>query len=137
MAFLAKESASLAWALISLARLAREVISCTNTSKKSVPGDPRPGARVNRRPGGCRPVCRWAGPAPVVAGREENNKQSAYNSQHFVWSAQKRISRFDGRAEKINITLPRRLLAQIDRYAKARGETRSGFLAEAARAAMR
>lgn len=47
------------------------------------------------------------------------------------------VSRFDGRAEKINITLPRRLLARIDRYAKARGETRSGFLAAAARAAMR
>ena len=47
------------------------------------------------------------------------------------------VSRFDGRAEKINITLPRRLLAKIDSYAKAHGETRSGFLASAARAAMR
>lgn len=47
------------------------------------------------------------------------------------------VSRFEGRAEKINITLPHRLLAKIDAYAKARGETRSGFLAEAARAAMR
>jgi predicted RNase H-like HicB family nuclease len=47
------------------------------------------------------------------------------------------VSRFDGRAEKINITLPRRLLAKIDGYAKAHGETRSGFLASAARAAMR
>lgn len=46
-------------------------------------------------------------------------------------------SKFDGRAEKVNITLPRRLLAKIDDYAKAHGETRSGFLAEAARAAMR
>jgi predicted RNase H-like HicB family nuclease len=47
------------------------------------------------------------------------------------------VSRFDGRAEKINITLPRRLLSRIDVYAKAHGATRSGFLAEAARAAMR
>jgi predicted RNase H-like HicB family nuclease len=47
------------------------------------------------------------------------------------------VSRFDGRAEKINITLPSRLLAKIDSYAKAHGATRSGFLAEAARAAMR
>jgi predicted RNase H-like HicB family nuclease len=45
-------------------------------------------------------------------------------------------SRFEGRAEKINITLPRRLLARIDEYAKAHGATRSGFLAEAARRAM-
>ncbi len=47
------------------------------------------------------------------------------------------VSRFDGRAEKINITLPRNLLAKIDAYAKDHGESRSGFLAEAARAAMR
>jgi predicted RNase H-like HicB family nuclease len=47
------------------------------------------------------------------------------------------VSRFEGKAEKINITLPRRLLAKIDGYAKAHGATRSGFLAEAARAAMR
>lgn len=55
-----------------------------------------------------------------------------------VWAAvDVDVSRFEGRAEKINITLPRRLLAKIDSYAKAHGESRSGFLAEAARAAMR
>ena len=43
------------------------------------------------------------------------------------------VSRFDGRAEKINITLPRRLLAKIDAYSKSHGITRSGFLADAAR----
>ncbi|MGZ8215748.1 type II toxin-antitoxin system HicB family antitoxin [Methylomagnum sp.] len=42
-------------------------------------------------------------------------------------------SRYEGRAEKINITLPRRLLSKIDEYAKAHGATRSGFIAEAAR----
>lgn len=46
-------------------------------------------------------------------------------------------SRFEGKAEKINITLPRRLLAKIDDYARAHGASRSGFLAEAARKAMR
>ena len=46
------------------------------------------------------------------------------------------VSRFDGRAEKINITVPRSLLARIDEYARAHGATRSGFLADAARAAM-
>ncbi|HLA34012.1 MAG TPA: type II toxin-antitoxin system HicB family antitoxin, partial [Rhodocyclaceae bacterium] len=40
-------------------------------------------------------------------------------------------------AEKIDITLPRLLLAKIDEYAKAHDVTRSGFLAEAARSAMR
>jgi len=54
-----------------------------------------------------------------------------------VWAlAEVDVSRFDGRAEKINITLPKRLLARIDSYARAHGETRSGFLAEAARRAM-
>jgi len=46
------------------------------------------------------------------------------------------VSRFDGRAEKVNITVPRRVLAQIDAYAKAHGATRSGFLVEAARRVM-
>lgn len=55
-----------------------------------------------------------------------------------VWAAiEVNIARFDGRAAKINITLPRRLLAKIDHYARTHGETRSGFLAEAARIAMR
>ena len=47
------------------------------------------------------------------------------------------VERYFGPAEKINITLPRLLLAQIDERVRARGGTRSGFLAEAARAAMR
>jgi len=46
-------------------------------------------------------------------------------------------SRFDGKAEKINITLPRRVLARVDEYARAHGMTRSGFLAKAAQQAMR
>jgi predicted RNase H-like HicB family nuclease len=55
-----------------------------------------------------------------------------------VWAAvDVDVSRYEGKAEKINITIPRRLLVKIDEYAKAHGSTRSGFLAEAARAAMR
>lgn len=46
-------------------------------------------------------------------------------------------TRFDGKAEKINITLPRRVLARVDSYARAHGLTRSGFLAQAAQQAMR
>jgi predicted RNase H-like HicB family nuclease len=46
-------------------------------------------------------------------------------------------SRFDGRAEKINITIPRRILAKVDQYAKTHGLTRSGFLVQAAERAMR
>jgi predicted RNase H-like HicB family nuclease len=46
-------------------------------------------------------------------------------------------TRYEGKAEKINITVPGRLLAKIDAYAHAHGTSRSGFLADAARAAMR
>ncbi len=46
------------------------------------------------------------------------------------------VRRFEGKSEKINITLPKRLLVQIDTCAKARGKTRSGFLADAARGAL-
>jgi len=55
-----------------------------------------------------------------------------------VWAAvDVNVSRFEGKSEKINITLPRRLLAKIDDYASSHGKTRSGFLAEAARQVMR
>lgn len=47
------------------------------------------------------------------------------------------IEKYMGPAEKVNITIPRRLLARIDEYARTHGATRSGFLAEAARQAMR
>jgi len=47
------------------------------------------------------------------------------------------VERYLGPAEKINITLPKLLLTRIDEYAKAHGATRSGFLAQAARQAMR
>lgn len=46
------------------------------------------------------------------------------------------VTRYEGKAEKINITLPARLLTKIDACARTRGTTRSGFLADAARAAM-
>lgn len=36
------------------------------------------------------------------------------------------------KAEKINITVPRRVLHRIDSYAASHGETRSGFLTRAA-----
>ncbi|MEX1827625.1 type II toxin-antitoxin system HicB family antitoxin [Luteibacter sp. CQ10] len=41
-------------------------------------------------------------------------------------------SKYEGKAEKINITVPRRTLHRIDAYASSHGETRSGFLVRAA-----
>lgn len=45
------------------------------------------------------------------------------------------MQQFDGRAERINITLPRRLLVKIDAFISEHPQfsTRSAFLAEAAR----
>lgn len=47
------------------------------------------------------------------------------------------IDRYFGPAEKINITVPGRVLARIDSYARQHGESRSGFLVRAAQQAMR
>lgn len=38
----------------------------------------------------------------------------------------------DDKAERVNITLPRRVLHRLDALAKAKGETRSGFIARLA-----
>ena len=38
----------------------------------------------------------------------------------------------DDHSERVNISMPRRILSRIDRYATAHGETRSGFLVNAA-----
>jgi len=46
------------------------------------------------------------------------------------------VEKYLGPAEKINITVPRLTLARIDEFAKKKGQSRSGFLVEAARTAM-
>jgi len=46
------------------------------------------------------------------------------------------ISKINGKAVRLNITLPERLVGTIDDYAAKHGETRSGFLARAAVQAM-
>jgi predicted RNase H-like HicB family nuclease len=47
------------------------------------------------------------------------------------------VAGFESQAENIDIALPHRLLAKIDEYAKIHGTSRNGFLAEAARRALR
>lgn len=42
------------------------------------------------------------------------------------------VEKYLGRAEKVNVTVPARLLRRIDDYAKRHGESRSGFLTRAA-----
>lgn len=42
------------------------------------------------------------------------------------------LSKISGKSRRINVTIPERILSQIDRYADSRGESRSGVLAAAA-----
>lgn len=46
------------------------------------------------------------------------------------------VEKYFGPAEKINITVPKVMLAKIDSYAKSHGQSRSAFLVESALAAM-
>lgn len=41
------------------------------------------------------------------------------------------LSKLSGKAKRINITLPERLVTVLDRYASTHGETRSGLIAQA------
>ena len=46
-------------------------------------------------------------------------------------------SKLETKSVRLNISLPQGLVSEIDNYAKSHGATRSGFLAQAARQAMR
>ncbi|MDR2189611.1 MAG: type II toxin-antitoxin system HicB family antitoxin [Azonexus sp.] len=74
----------------------------------------------------------------LPAPRPLSEHQADPDFAGWIWAVvEVPIERYFGPAEKVNITLPRLLLAKIDEYARQHGESRSGFLAEAARAAMR
>ena len=50
-----------------------------------------------------------------------------------VWAlATVDISKLDGKSHRVNITLPERVLTLVDNYARRHGESRSGFIAQAA-----
>jgi len=73
---------------------------------------------------------------PTPKSMSERQKDREYKG--WTWGiVEVPVERFFGPAEKINITVPGRLLKQIDDYAKAHGQTRSGFLTHAALEAMR
>lgn len=66
-------------------------------------------------------------PKPVA----EHAKDAAYAG--WIWAVvEVDGSLLDDTAERVNISMPRRILSRIDRYASARGETRSRFLVNAA-----
>ena len=63
--------------------------------------------------------------------------QAAPDLAGWVWAmVDVPVERYFGPAEKINITVPARVLVRIDDYAKRHGESRSGFLVRAAQVAM-
>lgn len=74
----------------------------------------------------------------IPPGKTLAELQSDPDLAGWIWSiVEVPVEKYLGPAEKINITLPKLLLSRIDEYAKAHGATRSGFLAQAARQAMR
>lgn len=84
----------------------------------------------------CETVIEDGGDLPIPKTLAEHQANPDFAG--WVWAVvEVPVERYFGPDEKLNITLPRLLLAKIDDYAKAHGATRSGFLAEAARAAMR
>ena len=81
----------------------------------------------------------------VIVGEGEDMPQPASMAQHqadpdlagWIWAmVEVPVERYFGPAEKINITVPARVLARIDDYARRHGESRSGFLVRAAQVAM-
>jgi len=55
----------------------------------------------------------------------------------WIWAVvEVDLSRLTGKAERVNITLPSRLLARVDARVKKTGDTRSSFLARAAMEAL-
>ncbi len=84
----------------------------------------------------CETVIEDGGDVPVAKTLTEHQADPEFSG--WIWAlVEVPVERYFGPAAKLNITLPRLLLAKIDAYARAHGETRSGFLAEAARRAMR
>ena len=73
---------------------------------------------------------------PVLKSIAEHQARPEFDG--WIWAAvEAPVERYFGPATKLNITLPKLLLAKIDTYAANHGMSRSGFLAEAARKAMR
>jgi predicted RNase H-like HicB family nuclease len=68
-------------------------------------------------------------PAPRSVEHHQTEKRFAGG----VWAlVEVDVSKLSGKAKRVNITLPERILVQIDEFASRHGDTRSGLLANAA-----
>jgi predicted RNase H-like HicB family nuclease len=73
---------------------------------------------------------------PKPSGLETLAKNSEYDGG--IWMLiDIDTSKLETKSVRLNISLPQGLVTEIDSYAKSHGATRSGFLAQAARQAMR
>lgn len=73
---------------------------------------------------------------PEPTSQQEHLSRAKDDYQNGLWLfVDVDMDKYDGRAERINITLPHRLLHRIDTLVKANPEygSRSGFIAAAAR----
>ena len=69
---------------------------------------------------------------PIPPAKAIEHHQANTEWTHGTWALiQLDLSKLSGKPKRINITLPERLLSQVDHYASEHGETRSGFLAQA------
>ncbi len=83
----------------------------------------------------CQVIAEEGGELPQP--RPMAQHQSDPDLAGWVWAmVDVPVERYFGPAEKINITVPARVLARIDDYARRHGESRSGFLVRAAQVAM-
>lgn len=70
-------------------------------------------------------------PIPQVRPVATHRKNKDYSDG--LWAlVEVDLSKVSGKAKRVNITLPEHLLTQIDCFAARSGDTRSGFLAQAA-----
>ena len=83
----------------------------------------------------CELLAEDGGDLPTLKAMTEHQADRAYKG--WVWGVvDVPIERYFGPAEKVNITVPARVLRRIDEYARAHGQSRSGFLTHAAVAEM-
>jgi predicted RNase H-like HicB family nuclease len=70
-------------------------------------------------------------PVPVPSTLELHQYNRDYSGG--IWAmVDVDLSKLSGQVKRINITMPERILSQIDSYALSHGETRSGLLTHAA-----
>ena len=83
----------------------------------------------------CELLAEDGGDLPTLKAMTEHQSNREYKG--WVWGVvDVPIERYFGPAEKVNITVSARVLRRIDEYARAHGQSRSGFLTHAAVAEM-